>query len=99
VPCLAWARGGRIDGLGVTGPMAERACDIRERHGRRCGRDTGEECLQHDQPYGNDHDAMERVRGRSHWHGNLSHGTLSQHMLQNHLRWQDAIAWPIVNRL
>ena len=30
---------------------------------------------------------------------NLSHGTLSQHMLQNHLRWQDAIAWPTVNRL
>ena len=33
------------------------------------------------------------------WHGNLSHGTLSQHILQNQLRWQDAIAWPTVNRL
>jgi len=88
-----------MDRLGVTRPMAERARNIRERHGRRRGRNTREEYLQHDQPYGNDHDAMERVRGRSGWHGNLSHGTLAQHILQNQLRWQDAIAWPIVNRL
>lgn len=80
MPCLARGRAGGIPALGVPSPMAEGAGNIGERHGRRRGRHARDECLQHDQPDGNDRDATERVRGRSRWHGNLSHGILSQHI-------------------
>ena len=77
---------GAIDGLGVTGPMAD----------ARRATDPGAGMAPHDAaatPARNacstiSHTAINdrrngTVRGKSRWHGNLSHGTLAQHLAES----------------